>query len=284
MDASLATRLKTAGFLAVPLLVLLLLGLVSSIGQILLTALALVVVLGCAYEYARICQKDSHSGTRLSYLLICLLGPLLALSVIWWRPVDCNFVRSQVLLLGFFISCLAAGAYAFLGDRSNPDHSQTCVKELPIGLLLISFGGTALVLAVSAPGGVALVFWLLLVVIANDVGAYFGGRKFAGEKLSPFVSPNKTVSGSCSGLLAGALIGALFIFLLPQREVLFTVFFALALGVSAQLGDLSKSYIKRLHSAKDMGTLLPGHGGLLDRVDGVLAAAPWLIMLLNGAS
>jgi phosphatidate cytidylyltransferase len=121
---------------------------------------------------------------------------------------------------------------------------------------------------------------LLLAVCTNDIAAYFGGRRFGGPKLAPIVSPGKTISGAVSGLLVGALIGVLGAVMLFSSPVsLPLVGLMVVLIVCAQLGDLNKSYIKRVYGVKDSSSLLPGHGGVYDRIDGILMAAPVLFFL-----
>jgi phosphatidate cytidylyltransferase len=122
-------------------------------------------------------------------------------------------------------------------------------------------------------GGPQMVLWLVLMVIAADVGAYFAGRSLGRRKLAPRVSPGKTWEGAMGGLSMVALVawaGAAH-FGLPPLAV---VVFGCAVGVFSIIGDLTESMFKRAAGLKDSGALLPGHGGLLDRIDSVTAAAP----------
>jgi phosphatidate cytidylyltransferase len=120
--------------------------------------------------------------------------------------------------------------------------------------------------------GLLLAFWALGLVWATDIGAYFAGRSIGGPKLAPRVSPSKTWAGLAGGVLAALVLG----FLL-QRFAGLPIQLAAASGVlavAAQLGDLLESAMKRRAGVKDSGMLLPGHGGVMDRLDGVVAAAP----------
>jgi phosphatidate cytidylyltransferase len=131
-------------------------------------------------------------------------------------------------------------------------------------------------------GGPQMVLWLVLMVIAADVGAYFAGRSLGKRKLAPRVSPGKTWEGALGGLLMVALVawaGAEY-FGLPPLAV---VVFGCAVGVFSIIGDLTESMFKRAAGLKDSGALLPGHGGLLDRIDSVTAAAPLYALGLFGA-
>ncbi|MDA0999373.1 MAG: phosphatidate cytidylyltransferase [bacterium] len=118
-----------------------------------------------------------------------------------------------------------------------------------------------------------MILFLLVVVWANDIAAYYAGRRFGRRKLAPRISPGKTVEGAIGGLLAGAVAGAL---LKSGDAALIWKGAALALfiGVFAQAGDLCESLLKRAAGEKDAGTLIPGHGGVLDRIDGLLLAIP----------
>ena len=118
-----------------------------------------------------------------------------------------------------------------------------------------------------------LVFWAMLVTWATDIGAYAAGRAIGGPKLAPRISPNKTWAGLVGGVMAAALVG--WLVARPEIFALGSPFLWLggAMAVAAQLGDLYESWEKRRAGVKDSGTILPGHGGLLDRVDGLLPVA-----------
>lgn len=153
---------------------------------------------------------------------------------------------------------------------------------LAVGCLVIPLG--ALCLVWLRRGDVAPVLVVLLTVWASDSGAYLVGRKFGGPKLAPAISPGKTRSGAVGGLVCAMAVCALVAVwlhptpLTPGRHAtmraLLGALLGGLLGISAQLGDLAESWFKRRSGAKDSGRLLPGHGGLLDRLDGLLAALP----------
>ena len=130
--------------------------------------------------------------------------------------------------------------------------------------------------------GPVLVLWLVLLVIAADIGAYFAGRNFGRRKLAPRVSPGKTWEGALGGLLMVLLVAwagaAHFGLSVPS-----TLAFGCAVGIFSIIGDLTESMFKRAAGLKDSGVLLPGHGGLLDRIDSVTAAAPLYALGLFGS-
>ena len=118
----------------------------------------------------------------------------------------------------------------------------------------------------------ALVLWLIAVVWATDTGAYLVGRSLGGPKLAPAISPGKTWSGLAGGVGAAALTGLLAAHLHGHGRVAALVAASMVLALVAQVGDLFESSLKRRFGAKDSSNLIPGHGGVLDRVDGILAA------------
>jgi phosphatidate cytidylyltransferase len=153
------------------------------------------------------------------------------------------------------------------------------------GILWIALPCLAFLWLRGEDQGRATVLWLLIVVWATDIGAYAAGRSFGGPKLAPRVSPNKTWSGLLGGAASATLVGLGTAFLLGASAVVLGLVSA-ALAVVAQAGDLAESGVKRRFGVKDASSLIPGHGGLFDRVDGLLAAAPAvaLISLVGGAS
>jgi phosphatidate cytidylyltransferase len=123
----------------------------------------------------------------------------------------------------------------------------------------------------ALPGeGLQTLFWVLALVWAVDTGAYFAGRAIGGPKLAPRISPNKTWAGLGGGVAAALLVG-IAAAALTGAKALPLAFISAGLAFVEQAGDLMESAIKRRFNAKDAGRLIPGHGGLLDRVDGLIA-------------
>lgn len=125
----------------------------------------------------------------------------------------------------------------------------------------------------DAINGFTAVMLIFSVVWAADTAAYVAGKSVGGVKLWPSISPNKTWAGSCSGLLASGMVGAAFSYLLLGEPSIYLITCALVLGFSAQAGDLAESAFKRVYRIKDASNLIPGHGGFMDRLDGIAAAA-----------
>jgi phosphatidate cytidylyltransferase len=119
--------------------------------------------------------------------------------------------------------------------------------------------------------GLSLLLWVFIVTWATDIGAYFAGRRFGKRKLAPSISPGKTVEGLWGGVAAAALFGAAWVFATGLGKPL--TMLAPLFAVAAQIGDLFESKMKRTAGVKDSGNLLPGHGGVLDRLDGLVPVA-----------
>nr|WP_246330061.1 CDP-archaeol synthase [Endobacter medicaginis] len=159
---------------------------------------------------------------------------------------------------------------------------------LAAGCLVIPLA--ALCLVWLRRGDAAPVLVVLLTVWASDSGAYLVGRKLGGPKLAPSISPGKTRSGAMGGLVCAMAVCALAAAWLHPTpltpglhavtRLVIGVLLGGLLGISAQLGDLAESWFKRRSGVKDSGTLLPGHGGLLDRLDGLLAALPVAVVAI----
>jgi phosphatidate cytidylyltransferase len=140
---------------------------------------------------------------------------------------------------------------------------------LYVGIPCIGF----IVLRRPEAAGLAAVLFLLAVVWATDIGAYFGGRAIGGPKLWPRVSPKKTWSGAISGLGSAVIAAAATVAATGVGRPLTALLIALPLSIAAQAGDLFESAVKRRFGVKDSGRIIPGHGGVLDRVDGLFGAA-----------
>jgi phosphatidate cytidylyltransferase len=144
-----------------------------------------------------------------------------------------------------------------------------------MGFLYVPLLLSHLILIRMLPHGVSWLFLIMVIVMAGDSAAYYVGSSFGKTKLYPAVSPKKSVEGSLGGL-AGSVIGALICrsLFFPELTVADCVATALLLGVLGQLGDLFESLIKRSCGVKDSGVIIPGHGGILDRMDSILFAGP----------
>ena len=146
---------------------------------------------------------------------------------------------------------------------------------LPGGLVYIGIAVVSIFwLRVSESSGLAVFLWMVAVVVATDIGAFFFGRAIGGPKLAPRVSPAKTWSGLVGGMVCAGLAGVLAVLANGGSGFVWAALASAGLAVVAQLGDLIESAVKRYCGVKDTGNLIPGHGGVLDRLDGFLTVAP----------
>lgn len=181
------------------------------------------------------------------------------------------------LFLLLFTASLLLISLKILFFLPEPDLKQTIPQLgwLGLGLLYLPLLLGHLVLLRQLPDGREWIFMTLLTVMACDSFAYFTGMNFGKRKLYPAVSPNKSIEGGLGGLL-GAVVAVLLakVIFLPQIGYVEGILFGLLLGCAGQIGDLFESLLKRACGVKDSGKLIPGHGGLLDRLDSLLFAFP----------
>jgi len=240
-----------------------------------LMALSAVVFLVGLWEWFRLADIDDTLAR--SVLLVVNLALMVA--IVWASRTDHGFsyVLLQIMVVAGVVWWLLAGLwlkhYRFASDHDT--HAR--VFKLAAGTLAILPAWCAIgVIHGGQPFGHRWLFVALAIVWAADSGAYFVGRHYGRRKLSPRISPNKTVEGLAGGLACGLAVGLAFAPLagatlaqLPAVALVAVV----AVGFSV-VGDLFESLLKRHVGAKDSGDLIPGHGGILDRIDGVVAALP----------
>lgn len=193
-------------------------------------------------------------------------------------------VLSALALGGmFFIGLIMLAALQMIREWDSITINENILWRLA-GLAYVAIPCAALVWIRGHDTGADLVLSLLLIVWATDIGAYFAGRTIGGAKLAPAISPNKTWAGLGGGALAAAIVAMICSTFSPvPAHWAHGVWMGPLLAILAQAGDLFESWLKRRAGVKDSGTLIPGHGGLLDRVDGLVPTAPvfalfvWLV-------
>ncbi len=217
------------------------------------------VAAGLAFEWIALCRQRTPRS-----IAVFAAAPLAVLVTAWIGP-------GPALLL---IAAATAVAIAATGGLSR-------TRPLAFGLPYLSLAAVALVWLRQPPtSGAANVIVLLLIVWSSDIGAYMVGRAIGGPRLAPAISPGKTWSGAIGGLLAAAATGLVASLILGNRPFSWrAIGFAVLIGIISQLGDLFESQLKRHFGVKDSGAMIPGHGGLLDRLDAVLTAAPAAALL-----
>ncbi|MCB0318063.1 MAG: CDP-archaeol synthase [Bdellovibrionales bacterium] len=286
MELELKKRLSTAGVLVGIILLSAALALLDPNFNWIFLSLGFIAVAFAAFEFASIQSQPTGSlSTKVLYFLglfLPQLGTLYTLSLFGFSAPDMLARFGLLIPIAMcFTSFLLGLLWMMLDSRNGLEHAGFISRDYFLGLLLIGFGGCTLIELAILPGAPRQIIWFLLVVCMNDSAAYFVGKTVGGPKLAAKLSPGKTVSGSVGGLLAGTLIGAIFYWLVPDFESYkIAIVLSFLIVIAAQLGDLAKSFIKRVHGVKDSGSILPGHGGVLDRIDGLLAASPVLYLFL----
>lgn len=207
-----------------------------------------------AHEWANIVHERSSTQFALHAAAAMCAGFL---------PPEIGVLATLSTIAGLTVIGLVANA---LRDRDKTIFAYVGIPYVALPVLAL------VLLRQHEQLGVHAIMWLMLVVWATDTFAYFAGRIIGGPKLAPKLSPKKTWAGLGGGMAGAALISGIYaMFFLPGWLGLALV--AMALAVIAQLGDIFESALKRTYGVKDSGTLIPGHGGVLDRVDGLAAAA-----------
>ncbi len=259
-DLALRRRLVTGSVLA-----LLVVAAIVAGGPV-FTIFLVVMAAAMARELARLLERDQRLRLLLTAAILgAALIALPALHLFGWRS-------GGPALLALALAVAAVGAAA--GRRPLAWFAATLYLLLPLAALLW--------LRHEAPEGMSLVLWLFLVIVSTDTGAYLVGRTLGGPRLAPHISPGKTWSGLLGGMLLAGLVGGVAVWLHGDGtwSAVLSSGTAMLLAVVAQGGDLVESWLKRRSGVKDSGTLLPGHGGVLDRFDGVLFAAPCFAALI----
>ena len=220
-----------------------------------------------AFEWTRLCGL----GLRTGALPVWGTPLVIVLMSAFAEPA----MALPVLLLGVAIGMLQ-------GTRTNEQGSSFgwTGRWSAGGVALLGTAGLAVMyLRIWVPDGAATILWLFAVVWASDIGAYFAGRTLGGPKLAPAISPGKTWSGLAGGLFVAMVVGGIGGYLKADAISSAAIVVAFAVAGAAAAGDLLESFVKRRFGAKDSGSIMPGHGGVLDRIDGVLTAAPVLAII-----
>lgn len=177
----------------------------------------------------------------------------------------------------------ATGATVLFFSLTPRRNALSNAAVTALGLAWVGMLSFAILIA-GGPHPVAHIAFLVLVIAANDIGAYFVGRGLGRHSIAPNVSPNKTVEGFVGGLVVSALVAAVLVVFPPWEEIGFSqaLITAVVISLVGPVGDLAESTVKRSLDVKDMGSVLPGHGGMLDRIDSFLFAVPAVYLLFRG--
>jgi phosphatidate cytidylyltransferase len=237
---------------------------------ILLAALVSAVAIFAVREYLRIVFRAGDTPVSwmisgVSYLIsVCLVTSAAFGS---WTAMILALILNLLLLSGFALFRFAVC-----------DHLFDTISRQMLGVVYIPLSLSLLLFVRNMEQGALWVFWLLIVCFMNDTGAFYTGTYLGKRKLAPRISPKKTVEGSAGGIAASMAAGLIFCLIFFRSPALALVMLPCSffIAVAGQVGDLFESALKRASSVKDSGRILPGHGGMLDRIDGLLFAIPVL--------
>ncbi len=231
-----------------------------------------------ASEWATITLGRSFGPKRLALLgtaavTTAAFGLMVRLSGFF---VPALVVALAGIALGFFLASREA--------RASATAPSDAAAWAPIGAIYAVLPSISLIALREGDTGVFVIFFLFAVVWATDIAAYFTGRAIGGPKIWPAVSPKKTWSGGLGGLAAAIVAGTAVAFAAGAPRLAPILLLCAVLSVAAQAGDFFESALKRRFGVKDSGRIIPGHGGILDRVDGLVAAAvvAFLVTLVRG--
>lgn len=241
---------------------------------VLLAALISVVAVLAVREYLRIIfgkDKDSASNT------IKIISYSVSLALIWGACLH----SWEILFLILTVNFMALSVFV-LARFDNTSTIFDKIEKQVLGIVYIPVPLSLLIFIRDFEGGSLWILWLLLVTFASDTGALYSGTFFGKHPLAPIISPNKTIEGSIGGLITAMLVGFIFCMIFfKDLSLAFRVLpCALIMAVAGQIGDLFESAMKRASGVKDSGRLLPGHGGMLDRIDAVLLVIPVIYIYL----
>lgn len=232
-------------------------------------AIVVICVLVGGFEAARILfsKKSTFSLNLLFYGMVLLIFCFSTL-----LQEHTALIFSSMCLLFCLLVLLFQGHFQDLDELSH------FLAKGVLGFFYVGLLPSFAFQTLSLPQGETWFLALLCVVFSGDIGAYFFGLLLGEKKLMPKISPKKTIEGSIGGALFSVLTGLVFCYWLRDVSAIQMVLLSLLMSLFAQFGDLFESLLKRVADVKDSGTLMPGHGGVLDRIDGVLFASPILLL------
>ncbi len=256
-------RVITA-FIAIPFLF----GIIMLAPSWVFTILILFVALASLNEFYAIMRlRVAERAVFFNYLLTATLF--------------CSFLAKGLFYIAIFPLFIIFPITFFIFSYSKDHTKMGDIGQIIMGPFYICLPLAFLVIIARLPQGQMWIFFILAVTFAGDTASFYLGRRFGRHKLTQ-ISPGKTWEGSLGGLIANTITAGIFGFLFfPSLSIISIMVLAIAIGISGQFGDLAESMLKRISNIKDSGKILPGHGGILDRIDSLLFAIPVLYIYLS---
>ena len=238
------------------------------LGELFMSLFFILLFAGILYELKLNYSKQITSFHKIQILII----PLLLFLCFICEVNKISFENSYIDNYGIFLASSIILSFLFFGSLSNILYSTISI------LVVISF--FSIIQILLSDDGLYIVFYLVVLVTSMDIFAYIGGNIFGKIKIAPNLSPGKTVEGTIVGLFFTILMSIVFKDIVSVSFIN-AIFLGLFIGILAFLGDLTESSFKRKVGVKDSGTLIPGHGGLLDRFDGYILLGPFTFLFFN---
>ncbi len=234
--------------------------------------LKILVILGAllsSYEMMRILFSSSMSRAFQWLFFVFAFGTF----------VLCSYHQTHAGALFAFSSILYCLSGLFLQKEFNDlGQLQTFISKSILGFFYVGLLPSLTIQILSHEKGTAWFLTMLIVVFAGDIGAYIFGLSLGKHKLMPKVSPKKTIEGSIGGLIFSITSGVSLLYWFPLTTAMSMMLLCFIAALFAQMGDLFESLLKRVADVKDSGKIFPGHGGILDRIDGILFACPVFLL------
>ena len=294
-------RVITGLMLAIPVFLVLLWAFVNPYAVVASSIVALIVVFLAVLEYLHMARPLYSLHRRLLLGALLLSGPVASfgatLTILARNTAEVAPDRAQLVMNSLLMASAAvvlfllviAGTFLIIIRKKQPEDwkSATVRVDVLLAMVLLGVGGSMFVVAPLIP---EMLMWVLFSVCLNDIGAYYVGKRWGRTSFAPTLSPKKTVEGAVGGFIVGLMVATIVAAILSRGTGTIDLPFygnwihflcvTIVMLVAGQLGDLAESYIKRCHGVKDSGTLLPGHGGIFDRLDAAFGALAVVAPLL----
>jgi phosphatidate cytidylyltransferase len=239
--------------------------------------LVIIFAAAMAWEWTSVVATVRNSGetkpvpapSAPGWGVLAAVSAATAILAAWRAPITGGVGSAWLVIL---VGLVVVAVIGLIVDRRR-------AKWYAAGILYVTVPPVALIVLRDDPVGLETIVWMLGLVVAADTGGYLVGRTVGGPKLAPRISPNKTWSGLGGAVAGAALVGLLTAFILNHTNVLVLTLISAVIGLLEQGGDLVESAFKRHFGVKDTSQIIPGHGGVLDRVDGLLAVAVAVLVI-----
>ncbi|MGB2102257.1 MAG: phosphatidate cytidylyltransferase [Porticoccaceae bacterium] len=244
-------------------------------------SLIMLVVLVAGWEWADLAKIGSTSG-KLFFVLALLLSMLVTANYVGVYTAFDRLLSYQICL-----SAMGLWAVIFLWLQGYPSSAILWSPRpvmLALGIVLLSITWLAIASIISLDNGRFLVLLAMAIIIFADIGGYIVGKSLGRHKLAPTISPGKTWEGLLGGMALQVLLVVGMVFFFEEVNWLNLCILVFPVAFASVIGDLFESMLKRHRGVKDSSNLLPGHGGFLDRLDGVMPALPLFFVILTKAS